>query len=55
MKERRMARRCKNCGESMPSDVLLCAACGYATSDIFARLNVALAALRSSKVLDRKS
>ena len=38
MKERRMARRCKNCGESMPSDALLCAACGSVTSEIYSRL-----------------
>jgi len=38
MKERRMARRCRNCGESMPNDALLCAACGSATSEICTRL-----------------
>ena len=52
MKERRMAPRCRNCGESMPMDALLCAKCGKATSEIFTRLTdleIALAALRPSK------
>ena len=39
MKERRMARRCRNCGESMPMDALLCAACGKAMSEIYTRLS----------------
>jgi predicted RNA-binding protein with PUA domain len=38
MKDRRMARRCRNCGESMPAGALLCAACGKAGSEIFTRL-----------------
>jgi hypothetical protein len=38
MKERRVARRCRNCGESMPNGALLCAKCGKATSEIYTRL-----------------
>ena len=33
-----MARRCRNCGESMPMDALLCAKCGKATDESFTRL-----------------
>jgi len=59
MKQRRMARRCRNCGESMPSDAFLCAACGKATSEILTRLTDS-DKLRSPrfgprKVDDRKS
>jgi len=53
MKERRMARRCRSCGDSMPIDALLCAKCGKATSEIFTRLTD-LEKLRSPRSGPRK-
>jgi hypothetical protein len=38
MKERRTARRCKNCGEPMQSGAFMCAKCGKATSELYTRL-----------------
>ena len=38
MKERRMARRCRNCREPVPADALLCAKCGSATSELYTRI-----------------
>jgi len=53
MKERRIARRCRNCGESMPMDAFLCAACGKATSELYTRFTDP-AALRPDRYAPRK-
>lgn len=38
MRDRRMAQRCRHCGEALPGGAAICAACGRPTSRVLTRL-----------------